>query len=75
MKKKELEVEICILGEENSEIPITTNLPGSMILLDLFGGLGIPFKFRNKEYQSDDAWLDGNKVWKDTKRIQENFKE
>ena len=74
MKKEELEIEIRILSEE-SEIPITTNLQGSLILTDLFGGLNIPFKIRNKEHQSDDAWLNGNIVWKSAKRIQETFKE
>lgn len=71
--KNDLEVEICLLLNDE-EVPITTNITGLTFLIRVLGTLEIPFKFRNKEYQDESAWLDGFKVYASIKQLDEIFK-
>lgn len=71
--KNDLEVEIYLLLEDE-EVPITTNITGLTFLIKVLGTFEIPFKFRNKEYQDENAWLDGFKVYKSTQQLDKIFK-
>lgn len=73
MKKvKELSADVkAFIGDD--EILFTTSQKGLNFLMGIFGNLEIPFQFKNAEYQSDDAWLNGNKVFDTMKNF--NFEE
>ncbi len=70
--KNDLEVEIRLLLEDE-EVPITTNITGLTFLARVFGTFEIPFRFRNKEYQNEEAWLNGLKVYQSALKIEEIF--
>lgn len=71
--KNDLDTEIRLLLEDE-EVPITTNITGLTFLIRVFGTFEIPFKFRNKEYQDEGAWLDGLTVYQSTLKLDEFFK-
>ena len=69
MKKVEnLSIDVKAFIKEE-EIPFTTNPKGLDFLMGIFGSLEIPFQFKNAEYKSDEAWLDGNKIFETIKKF------
>ena len=57
----------------DDKILFTTDQKGLDFLMGIFGNLEIPFQFKNAKNKSDEAWLDGNKVFETIKKF--DFKE